>query len=79
MALNNNEIRDVIISFLDDELQGITDGVSFDYVRGEIYAVTYMLEMFNLHKLADMVERHYTSKLYELIKEGIDLDEYEET
>lgn len=79
MALNNNEIRDVIISFLDDELQGITDGVSFDYVRGEIYAVTYMLEMFNMHKLADMVERHYTSKLYELIKEGIDLDEYEET
>lgn len=79
MALSNDEIRDVIISFLDDELQGIVDGVSFDYVRGEIYAVTYMLEMFNLPKLADMVERHYTSKLYELIKEGIDLDEYEET
>ena len=79
MALSNDEIRDVIISFLDDELQGITDGVSFDYVRGEIYAVTYMLEMFNLPKLADIIERHYTSKLYELIKEGLELDEYEET
>lgn len=79
MALNNNEIRDVIISFLNEEVEGIKDGVSIEFVRGEITAISYMLEMFNMPKLADIVERHYSSKLYKLIKEGIDLDEYEET
>ena len=79
MAMSNNELRDVIISFLNEEVDGIKDGVSLDYVRGEIYAVSYMLEMFNLPKLADIVERHYSAKLYKIIKEGADLDEYEET
>ena len=79
MAMSTNELRDVIISFLNEEVDGIKDGVSLDYVRGEIYAVSYMLEMFNLPKLADIIERHYSAKLYKIIKEGSDLDEYEET
>lgn len=79
MAMSTNELRDVIISFLNEEVDGIKDGVSLEYVRGEIYAVSYMLEMFNLPKLADIIERHYSAKLYKIIKEGADLDEYEET
>lgn len=79
MAMSNNEIRDVIISFLNEEVDGIKDGVSLDYVRGEIYAVSYMLEMFNLPKLADIVERHYMGKIYKVIKDGMEYDEYEET
>lgn len=79
MALSNDEIRDVIISFLNEEVEDIKDGVSIEFVRGEITAIAYMLEMFNMSKLADIVERHYVGKLYKIMKEGMEYDEYEET
>ena len=79
MALSNDEIRDVLISFLDEEVDGLKDRLSVEFVRGEITAVAYMLEMFNLPKLADIVERHYKAKLYGMILEGMKNDEYEET
>lgn len=72
MALSNDEIRDVIINYLDNELKEISDGKAVEFVRGEITAMTFMLEMFNLPKLADIVERKYISQLYIIIKEGIE-------
>ena len=79
MVLSNDEIRDVVINYLDDEIKEIRYGASIDFVRGEIEAVTYMLEMFNLPKLADIVQRHFSSKLYDFIRQEMKLDEYEET
>lgn len=79
MALSNDEIRDVLISFLDEEVSDINGGLSVEFVRGEITAVAYMLEMFNLPKLADIVERHYKAKLYSMMLEEMQNDEYEET
>lgn len=79
MALSNDEIRDVLISFLDEEVEDAKRGLSVEFVRGEITAVAYMLEMFNLPKLADIVERHYKAKLYGMMLEEMQNDEYEET
>lgn len=79
MTLSKDEIRDMVINFLNQDMEDIKIGVSIDFVRGEISAVAYMLEMLNMPKLADIVERHFSAKLYKLMQERIDYDEYEET
>ena len=76
MTLTKDEMRDMIISYLNEAIEDIKIGVSLDYVRGEISAISYMLEMFNMPKLADIIERHYSNKLYQIMKEGMEHDEY---
>ena len=73
MKLTRSDIRDTLIKTLDEDLEEINNGnISVDFMRGEINGVVFMLHLLNLSDIGVTLEYRYVSRLYELIKDGVD-------